>query len=240
MQHYYRSSNVSLLQKIRISDTVIMSMKNSPRHQRKLERKARRIAEQLGRFMGVRAIFLSGSLAQGCAHKKSDIDFFFIAEKNRIWTARFFVFLWLKFRKEISTPENHAEKICPNHFITDDSLEIQEKDAYSAHLFSHNVPLYDPDNLFPLFAQKNQHWVQEFGQSFEPDILKKKVKPPVRNTHSARFIALLEWILKFIQKIKIYLNPESRIPGSKIILSDDELRFHPHPKNKNFFEPPPA
>ncbi len=209
-------------------------IKKHPRHLKKLNQKAERMAEKLGRFMGVKAIFLSGSIAQGRATKKSDIDFFFIAQKNQIWTARFFVFLYLKWKKEIATPTHHAEKICPNHFISEDNLEIQEKDAYAAHLFSHNIPLYDPDNIFPQFAQTNQQWIQCFGQSFPKTVLQKKPKPIQYSQNRQKLILFLEWILKTIQKIKIHINPDYYKSNSKIILSETELRFHPEPKNKEF------
>lgn len=184
--------------------------------------------------MGVRAIFLSGSLAEGNASKKSDIDFFFIAKKNQIWTARFFVFLWLKIFGEITRPNQHAEKICPNHFITEDALEIQEKDAYSAHIFCHNIPLYDPENIFPRFAQKNQCWVQKFGESFEGKYLSPKIKPLKHPRRRAVLYYFLEWFLAKVQKTKIKHNPDFKLPGAKIVLSEKELRFHPKPKNKQY------
>jgi len=99
--------------------------------------KAKFWARILGLLPSVRAIFLSGSVAQGRATDSSDIDFFIIARHGQIWTARFFVFLILKIFRQIRTSKNHAGKICPNHFITDTHLEIQEKDVYSANLFSH-------------------------------------------------------------------------------------------------------
>lgn len=211
-----------------------MSKKKSNRHLRKLRKKADLWAQKLGKLMGVRAIFLSGSVAQGTADKSSDIDFFFIARKNQIWTARFFVFLWLKINREITRPQEHAEKICPNHFITEENLEIQEKDAYSAHLFSHNIPLYDPDHLFPRFAQTNQKWVQKFGESFEGKALQIKIEPLPERKSKEIFQKVLEKFLEKVQKEKIKRNPNFKNPQAKIILTERELRFHPKPKNKLF------
>lgn len=208
--------------------------KKHPRHIQRLKKKADIWAQRLGKLMGVRAIFLSGSVAQESAGKDSDIDFFFIAKHKQIWTARFFVFVWLKFYREIATPEDHAEKICPNHFISDKNLEIKEKDAYAANLFSHNIPLYDPDNIFPVFAKKNQHWVQRFGESFDKSYLKLEGSPMPHSKRRQVFCLLLESFLAFVQKKKIAFNPEKKLPGAKIILTENELRFHPRPKNKDF------
>jgi len=59
--------------------------------EKKLIKKAKRWAKYCGKMPGVKAIFLSGSIACGRATEKSDIDFFIIAQHGRIWTARFFV-----------------------------------------------------------------------------------------------------------------------------------------------------
>ena len=197
----------------------------------KLINKAERWAKWCGRMPGVRAIFLSGSLAAGYATEKSDIDFFIIAEHGRIWTARFFVFLLLKISREITTKKNHAGKICPNHFITDAELEIREKDAYSAQLFSHTFPLYDPDRLYLNFVEKNENWVKKFREKF-PD-----TPPPGFGTTKKKpsFLSrILEDILSAIQIVKIRHNPDFHRPEAKIILEENELRFHPDPKNKKF------
>lgn len=204
------------------------------KHSKKLRRKAELWANKLGKKMGVRAIFLSGSLAQNKVTKQSDIDFFFISKQKQIWTARFFVFLWLKLHKEISTEKNHSEKICPNHFISEDNLEIQEKDAYSANLFSHNIPLFDPENIFPHFVQENQKWVQQFGESFDGKYLKIKLKTVNISKKQSFFFKSLELFLKYIQINKIKRNKQFNLPKAKIILTEKELRFHPKPKNKNY------
>ena len=197
----------------------------------KLIRKAERWAKWCGKLPGVRAIFLSGSVAAGRATEKSDLDFFIIAKHGRIWTARFFVFLFLKLTKQLASEKNHAKKICPNHFIVDSMLEIREKDAYSAELFSHNFPLYDPDKIFLNFVEKNADWVKKFREKF-PD-----VPPPGFGTSHKKpglLARILENILAAIQIIKIRHNPDYHLPGAKIILEENELRFHPKPKNKKF------
>ncbi|MCF7830845.1 nucleotidyltransferase domain-containing protein [Candidatus Gracilibacteria bacterium] len=193
--------------------------------------KAKFWASILGRMPGVLAVFLSGSLAQNKANKDSDIDFFVVAKKGQIWTARFFIFLILKISGQMRNSKNPTGKICPNHFITHQSLEIAEKDAYSANLFSHAKPLYDPQNLYPEFVQNNKHWWEKFGEQ-SPDTEKKERTVPIKKISSVSLF--LEKWLRSWQIRKIKSNPEYKIPGAKIILEDTELRFHPHPKNKSF------
>ena len=197
----------------------------------KVRKKAHFWAQIIGRLPGVAAVFLSGSLAQGRAKSTSDIDFFIITYSGCIWTARFWTNLILKLTFNLSKPKHHQARICPNHFITANSLEIVEQDAYSAHLFSHNQALYDPHHLWPDFVKAND-WVHEFGEAF----------PVLVETVSSRSRAFEliekakpssgEKLLRMIQMAKIKRNPDFKLPGAKIILKDTELRFHPDPKNQ--------
>ena len=190
----------------------------------------------LSRLPGVEAIFLSGSQTQGTASKNSDIDLFIIANPGRIWTARFFVYTRLFLTGKMRRKKNTKDLFCPNHFITADNLEIQEKDAYSANLFSHNIPLYDVNNIFVQFAKINQSWVGEFGESFDSKWLVANSEWQNHSQHSTLCI-LHRWqesLLKHIQITKIKLHPDIKLPGAKIILTDTELRFHPRPRNRNW------
>ena len=201
--------------------------------------KAQKWAKILGKCPGVMAIFLSGSIPQGKATDQSDIDFFIIAREGQIWTARFFVFLVLKLCQQIATESDHAGKICPNHFI-----KIQEQDKYAANLFSHNIPLYDPYNLWSEFVKANEEWIGEFGYKFfkfvqgNPSALGasplKKGERILKSPLRGGFRGPWEQTLKSIQTKKIKNNPDYKLPGAKIVLEDHELRLHPKPKNKDF------
>lgn len=199
----------------------------------KLWKKAQIWANIIGHCPGVKAIFLSGSLAQNKATKNSDIDFFIITQKNKIWTARFWVFIILKLTHQIANEKNHAQKICPNHFITEDNLEIKEKDTYAANLFAHNIPLYDPENIFEEFKTQNKDWIKNFKKTFqyEKNTSTKKKQEKTINKQEKK---IGEKFLEKIQTRKIKKNPHYKRENAKIILSDTELRFHPSPKNKNY------
>ncbi len=195
-----------------------------------LHRKATKWAHVLGRLPGVRAIFLSGSIATGDAKPTSDIDIFVIAKSGQIWTARFFIFAVLKLFNQLAKPHHHDGMICPNHFITEDALEIVEKDEYAAYLFSHNIPLYDPKNIFPQFEAQNQEWWKKCGYLKTP-LKQDTVKISIQKKSHFHPI---ERVLKYFQIKRVKNNPEYKTPGAKIVLTDTELRFHPEPKNKKF------
>lgn len=197
-------------------------------------KKAKRWSRFLVLLPGVRAIFLSGSLAQGKSTDHSDIDIFIIAREGKIFTARFFVsgFLWL-FGQLANQKKNHAGEICPNHFITDRSLEIQEKDHYAAKLFSHNQFLAGDMGLWDQFRAVNTLWITSFGEKFvgAQDFVPEPLNN-VREEERNRKIGKLEHYLKKIQIQKIEKNKKTLPREAKIILEDFEIRLHPNPKNR--------
>lgn len=213
-------------------------MMTSVTHKKYLHR-AHYWSSRLGVLPGVRAIFLSGSLARGDGNDDSDIDFFVVARAGQIWTARFFVFVVLRFCNRLAKPHHHAGQICPNHFITDDSLLIAEQDEYGARLFTANKPLYDPEHFFLAFALVNEAWVKKFGFSFnlknsEANDTNVIQSQPVSIISPKKINFLAQYFESFIRNIqtkKIRSNTEISLAGAKIVLTDTELRFHPRPKN---------
>ena len=180
-------------------------------------KKAQRWANILKYCPGIRAIFLSGSLAQGKATKDSDIDFFILTHHGQIWTTRFFVFVILKLFRQIKTDKNHAGKICPNHFMSDKTLKLSKEDIYALKTYAQNVSLYDPDNLREMFLEINNNSCSSKYKKLDPVSVRRLPRK-------------LEHLLKNTQIKKIKKNPDYLIPGAKIILEDHELRFHPEPR----------
>ena len=197
-------------------------------------KKANFWANILVKLPGVDTIFLSGSLAQGKFSQDSDIDFFIITQPNKIWTARFFVFITLKIFRVIATEKNHAQNICPNHFITTNALEIKEKDAYSAHLFSHNQFLAGNYNIWLKFILINNYWILEFNEHFNELELKKAENNKYVLNNFLKINSKEKNLKKLKKKKKlkkIKKNPNYTKKNAKIILTNTELRFHPTPKN---------
>lgn len=200
--------------------------------QKKFFARAQFWANILGKLPGVAAIFLSGSLARGDGNENSDIDFFVITHPGQIWTARFGIFVMLKLGGRLAKPHHHAGQICPNHFISRGNLLIAEQDHYAARLFASNQPLFDPERIFLDFQAANQAWINQKGSAFKTTQLQPKKNVP-KKTNPSFLAQKIETWLKKIQIKKIRSNADFHNPNAKIILTDQELRFHPHPKNSS-------
>ena len=202
----------------------------TPMKSQNLHQKAQHWARRLGRLPGVLCVSLSGSMATGRATSWSDIDLFFICAPGQIWTARFFVFLVLKGLGAIATEAKHAGQICPNHFITADSLRLRQQAKYTADLFSSAIPLFDPYGIWPHFQAQNKDWIASFGHEYKTEVTPKKLHLPKRKNGLWRMV---ERVLRFGQIHKIRRNPQFQRPGAQIVLSETELRFHPSPRVPN-------
>jgi predicted nucleotidyltransferase len=201
-------------------------------YKKQLYKKAQFWARVLARLPGVASIFLSGSMALDRVTKNSDIDFFVIAYPGRIAMARFFVAGLLKvFRQLADRPEHHAGKICPNHYITTENLEIEEKDRYSARLFAHNQFLAGNHFFFREFREKNKDWITALGFEFCPDS-ESQISKTVREHHTNFLGDRFErWAWKWQQK-KLRQNAVNLPPGAKVWIRPNEIRLHPVPKNQ--------
>lgn len=194
------------------------------------EKKAAHWAQFLAWLPGVSAIFLSGSLAKGEGSERSDIDLFIVAYPGEICTARFFVATFLRITGQLANHDRaHAGKLCPNHFITTDHLEIEEQDEYAARLFSANRFLAGDLWIWQAFVKVNRDWVQKFGASFveESQICGEKPEPIEPTGWFGR--KLESWCKSYQQK---RLDKQDLPPGAKVWIKPHEIRLHPYPKNK--------
>jgi len=84
----------------------------------------------------------------------------------------------------------------------------------------------------------NKSWMEQFGEAnpgskFPRARVQLFEHDKTLSTKKLYSISLfLEKWLRFFQIRKVKSNPEYNIPNAKIVLEDTELRFHPHPKNK--------
>ncbi|MCL5795412.1 MAG: hypothetical protein M1338_03570 [Patescibacteria group bacterium] len=187
----------------------------------------------------VRFISVTGSLAYDMAKENSDIDIFVIAKTGRIWTARYFVTLFLRCIGQYNyiNTTKRAGKICPNRFLADDYLVIHPQNRYHAQDYTQMVPLFDINGLYDKFIAKNK-WMEKYG-FFKPRRALLVVRSPLMRflRSVSEFILrknLGNWLEKILKnhQLKIIKRdfPSLNEPHSTIIASDREIRIHPRPR----------
>jgi len=118
--------------------------------------KAKEVGAFLIRFPYVRGIGISGSLSKNFADDNSDIDFFIITERNRLWLARTFMHMFKKLTFLVGKQHNY----CMNYYIDEAQLQIVEKNIYTAIEVATIIPL-EGDLTFESFYKSNA-WTSGF------------------------------------------------------------------------------
>lgn len=188
----------------------------------------------------------AGSMAVGNVGVDSDFDVIVGARSGRIFTARFFavilfgLFGWR--RKKLNHKESAADKICLNHFLTEQSFRLSPPhDNYWRNLYLSLVPVFGPADKINRFFQANADWLEK-KRVYEDDL-----RHLYRKNSSSKSIAefllsgrlgdWLEKILKRAQTNRIERSLRRDAPGFKprIIYSDTELEFHPDTRRAEEF-----
>lgn len=122
---------------------------------RKIMPKAVRVSRKIAKFPYIESVSLSGALSKGYYDDEGDFDFFIITKPNRLWIARTLLVLYKKIFLL-----NSKKYFCVNYFISTDSLEISEKNLFTATEIATLIPLYGK-TVFENFLSANS-WAKPY------------------------------------------------------------------------------
>ena len=112
--------------------------------------------KKIGSFPFVQGVLISGSLSKGVLHEDADYDFFLIIKNNKLWISK----LILKMYK-LFFLGNSYEYFCINYLISDDALEIKEKNVFTATELLTAIPISCKASLFSDLKTANG-WVTDY------------------------------------------------------------------------------
>ena len=122
--------------------------------------KAEKVAKFISKFPFIKGVAISGSLSKGYFDKKSDFDFFVITKPKRVWIARLFLAIYKRL-----VLNNSYKEFCVNYFVSTDTLEIEEKNKFTATEIVTVIPLFG-EVEFKDFYKKN-NWVHKYFPNLE-------------------------------------------------------------------------
>lgn len=212
-------------------------------------KKTRRYINLIKYLPFVRAIFLSGSVAMGYASQKSDLDVLIVSEYDKIWLVRAMVVIVTFFfgvKRRSDEADDYKDKVCLNHFVTTESLEIPFQSIYTAQLYARLLPLYDEGDYFQKFFVKNK-WLKNYLVNYELFFkeaggvkgAKNKNTPIIKKAFEIVFEIVKLIFGGFIKKLQIWLiqrNPLTYKSGGRITYNDKMLEFHPNSKEREIIE----
>lgn len=122
-------------------------------------RSARIMSKMISLFPYVKGILLSGSISKGFMEKDSDIDYFIITEPGRLWLTRLMLML---FKKLFLL--NSKKLFCINYFVDTESLEIEEKNIFTAIELATLIPTYGAAMYNELYMKNS--WIKSYLPNF--------------------------------------------------------------------------
>lgn len=109
----------------------------------RLMSRALRFARAVGSLPFVRMVAISGALAARNAVEGDDIDLFVVTTPERLWLAR------AGSIAVVRLVALRGDELCPNYVISEDALELDDRDLYAATELAHLVPVVGR----PLYAR---------------------------------------------------------------------------------------
>jgi hypothetical protein len=173
----------------------------------------------------------------------SDWDVLVVLKDGRIWTGRTLVTLFSHFLGKRRYRNKTKDRVCLNYFITTGSLEIRNKDLFSANEYFFCIPVFDSNKYFKKFQLKNS-WIKEYKPNYYlTDVRNLKA---VKETFFSGLVRgglekIFNWdsLEKYLRKIelkKIKNNPKTDQEDSLIVADDKALIFLPEPQGPKVFE----
>jgi len=122
--------------------------------------KAISIGKRIEKFPFVRAVNLSGSISKDVMHLDSDLDYFVITEKNRLWLAKLFLVL---FKRLFLL--NSKKDFCINYFISESNLKIQERNIFTSIELASMIPV--SDHYWHERLLSENPWIRDYCKNFD-------------------------------------------------------------------------
>jgi hypothetical protein len=193
---------------------------------RLLQTAKRRVAT-LAHVPGVRALYLTGSLAVANASVHDDIDLMVIASPHRLWLTRLLLTLVTTLRGWRRTPgatKVHA-KVCLNLYLTEGSYALppSKRSLYTAYELIQAVPIYDPSNTRAALLAANAWLYDYLPHAPSPKITKfRTLQNTTARNFWSRLLDVAELLAYHLQYA--YMRPKM----TREYVTKEAAFFHPH------------
>ena len=102
----------------------------------------------------VRMVALTGALAMNNVEADADLDYLIVTAPGRLWVCRALVIVLVRLAAQ------RGDIICPNYFLTERALNLQERNLFTAHEMTQMVPLSGRE-VYERMRQINS-WTEDF------------------------------------------------------------------------------
>lgn len=199
----------------------------------------------------VKMIAVCNNLGFSNALAESDIDFFIITKKSRLWWTRLVITLFTDLLGVRRHGGKITNRICLSFYITDNHLNLVDitlkpNDIYLTYWLATLAPIYNRSGTYQKFLEANG-WLKSYLPNFYSTILnnRQSIKDNTWIKFSKSFDELvlgrflgdwLEKLAKVIQLKKMRKNVGSVTdqPNTNVVISDSMLKFHETDQRQEF------
>jgi len=144
---------------VKPNDSYIIKRITKERYSKKMWKAAGIVTHIIKRFPFIRAVMVTGSLSKNSSDKTSDLDFMVITSPGRLWIARTLLMLFKKIFLF-----NSYKYFCVNYFVTTNSLEISDKNVFTATEIATIKGTYNT-GLMKKFIEGNK-WIKDYFPNY--------------------------------------------------------------------------
>lgn len=167
---------------------------------------AQKLAKSLSVFSNILFIGITGSVASLYPKKNDDIDLIIITKSNKLWLTRFFLKIFLVYKK---IPHRHHGDIqkennfCFNLWLDNLSLTIptNRQNLQNAIDLILLIPLYNQNQTYENFLKANSWASKYLATGFDNLSKNKKISPKLisrNNSIITKSINLIFFVLQFV------------------------------------------
>ncbi len=186
----------------------------------------------------LKLVAIGNTLAMGWPKKNSDIDLLVVAEKNRLFTTRFFLTLFTQIFGMRRSKRKIARRFCLSFFLTENSLDLEKikigrEDPYLAFWVTTLVPIYGEGEEF--FATNG--WIKKYFPNLKLPAIQKKIRQKsfLERILSGKSGDFLERILKKWQLARSR-RKQKNCGRNAVVITEEMLKFHETDRRKEFLE----
>lgn len=191
----------------------------------------------------IKMIAVCNNVGYNNGSKDSDIDFFIIVSKGRLWWARLVITLVTTLLGVRRHGNKIVDRVCLSFYTADnhlnlDDISLKPLDPYLIYWFATLAPIYDRDNTYHKFMSANS-WLKEYLPNFyltnlslRRSVSDSKLISFLRNIDKAilstRLGDFLENVSKVVElkKIKVYFGSSPSESNTNVVMTDDMLKLH--------------
>lgn len=215
-------------------------------------KKARRAVKFIRCVPFLRAIFVCNTVAAGTAQDVSDIDFFIIAQHDRVWLVRFFTNIILRLFNLRTYGDKNSDKICLSFFVDDNNLNLEklkatENDIHFAYWITQMIPIFDPYGYWKKFLTAN-YWLKDYF----PNLLNNYLFINLVESGKIAKVWKKAWEIMWfgaygnllekqahdwqIMKIKLSTKEKAELNDNGVVLNSGVIKLHENDTRKNCAE----